>query len=56
MFENPELAEWVEKDGDRFAGCGCDFVVEAVELDDVTEVDLAGGAQREVQVQQGDCY
>jgi hypothetical protein len=36
MFENPELAERVEKHGDRFAGSGCDLVVEAVELDDVT--------------------
>ena len=50
MFENPELTERVEKPGDRFAGSGCDLVVEAVELDDVTEVNLAGRAQREVEI------
>lgn len=53
MIENPELAEWVEKDSDRLALCGCDLVVETVELDDVPEVDLAAGSQREVQIQQG---
>jgi hypothetical protein len=50
MFENPELAERVEKHGDRFVGSGRDLVIEAVELDDVTEVNLAGGAQRKMEI------
>lgn len=53
MFEHPELAAGVEKHGDGLAGSGRDLVVAPVELDDVAQVDLAGGAQREVQIEQG---
>ena len=53
MFEDPELAERVEKDGDRFARCGCYLVVETAEPDDVPEVGLAAGVQREVHIQKG---
>lgn len=53
MFEHPELAAGVEKDSDGLSGSGRDLVVTPVELDDVAEVDLARGSQREVQIEQG---
>jgi hypothetical protein len=53
MFEKPELVEWLEKQGDRFAGSECNLIVETVELDGMTVVNLAGGLQREVEIQQG---
>ncbi|MGA0336462.1 MAG: hypothetical protein ACO3LD_09440 [Luminiphilus sp.] len=48
MIEHPEFLVGVEKHGDGLAGSGGDLVVASVELDDVAQVDLAAGAQREV--------
>ena len=51
MIENPELAERVKKHGNHLPGSGCDFIVLAVELDVRAGVNLARGAQGEVQIQ-----
>ena len=43
----------MEQEGDGLAEGGRDFVVLAVEVDGVVVVHAAGGAEREVEVEQG---